>query len=340
MLEVGIATGCTISVILFSAAMNLIVKSVEKMSHGPVTISGVCHPPTRAFMDDMKITARSVPEGRWMLEDLERLISWARMKFKPAKSRSLVLKKGKVQDRFRFKIQGERVPTVTEQPVKSLGKWFRSSLSDKDSMKEMRQQVDGWMNAVDKSGLPGKFKAWIYQHGVLPRLLWPLLVYNVPLTTVEPMEKRLNGYIRRWLGVPRSFSSIGLYSSGSKLQLPLSSVTEEYKVTKARQVMMLRDSADVKVSGARVEVNTGRKWRADKAVQDAESKLRHGDIVGTTTSGRLGLGCVTRASWKAASVNERRKMVQSEIRSTEEETRQAAATAMKKQGSWLRAGAK
>ncbi|KAK0146618.1 hypothetical protein N1851_014073 [Merluccius polli] len=32
------------------------------------------------------------------------------------------------------------------------------------------------MTAVDKSGLPGKFKAWIYQHGVLPRILWPLLV--------------------------------------------------------------------------------------------------------------------------------------------------------------------
>ncbi|KAH3789702.1 hypothetical protein DPMN_167889 [Dreissena polymorpha] len=61
--------------------------------------------------------------------------------------------------------------------------------------------------------------------------------------------------------------------------------------------MILRDSADEKVRGERVEVHTGRKWRADKSVSDAESRLRHSDIVGTTTSGRLGLGCVTRASW-------------------------------------------
>lgn len=31
-LEVGIVTGCTFSVILFSADMNLLVKSAEKMS--------------------------------------------------------------------------------------------------------------------------------------------------------------------------------------------------------------------------------------------------------------------------------------------------------------------
>ena len=202
--------------------------------------------------------------------------------------------------------------------MKSLGKWFRSSLSDKESVTEMRQQCDDWMKAVDKSGLPGKYKAWIYQHGMLPRLLWPLLVYDVPISTVEAIERALSGYIRRWLGVPRSFSSIGLYSSGSKLQLPLSSVTEEFKVTKARQVMMLRDSSDEKVSGAQVEVNTGRKWRADKAVSDAEARLKHNDIVGTTTMDRLWLGCVTIASWKSAALAERRKMVQQEVRSSKE----------------------
>jgi len=133
----------------------------------------------------------------------------------------------------------------------------------------------------------------------------PLLVHDVPISTVESMERALSGYIRRWFEVPRSFSSIGLYSSGSKLQLPLSSVTEEFKATKARQVLVLRDISDEKVSGAQVEVNTGRKWRADKAVSDAEARRKHNDIVGTTTMGRLGLGGVTRASWKATALSQR-----------------------------------
>lgn len=71
------------------------------------------------------------------------------------------------------------------------------------------------------------------------------------------MERKLNTNLRRWLGVPRSFCSIGLYSAGSKLQLPITSVVEEYKVTKTRHTMMLRDSKDERVREAGIIVWTG-----------------------------------------------------------------------------------
>ena len=113
-LGMGLLTGCTISVNLFSTAMNLLVKSVEKMSRGPFMPSGVRQPPTRAFMDDMTITTKSVMEGRWTLEELGQMMRWARMKFKPTKSRSLVLKRGKVM-RERFKMEEEVIPTVFDR---------------------------------------------------------------------------------------------------------------------------------------------------------------------------------------------------------------------------------
>ncbi|KAK0156549.1 Integrin beta-5 [Merluccius polli] len=62
---------------------------------------------------------------------------WARMEFKPAKSRSLVLRRGCVQDRFCFKIKEDIIPTVQEKPVKSLGKWYRADINDKERVKEM-----------------------------------------------------------------------------------------------------------------------------------------------------------------------------------------------------------
>lgn len=123
-LEVGIITGCTISVILFALAMNMLVKSAELECRGPKSNTGTRQPPILAFMDDLTVTTESVPAARWILKGLERVIEWARMSFKPTKSRSLVLKKGRMVEKFRFIISGTQIPTLFEKPVKSLGKIF------------------------------------------------------------------------------------------------------------------------------------------------------------------------------------------------------------------------
>ncbi|KAJ3580977.1 hypothetical protein NHX12_017218, partial [Muraenolepis orangiensis] len=152
--------------------------------------SGQRQPPIRAFMDDLTVMTESVPGCRWILKGLEELVEWARMRFKPAKSRSMVLRKGKVVDKFRFNIADTAIPSISEKPVKSLGNVFDCSLRDTTSIQSTCTELDGWLKSVDKSGLPGKFKAWVYQHGILPRILWPLLVYAVPISTVETLERR------------------------------------------------------------------------------------------------------------------------------------------------------
>jgi hypothetical protein len=52
-------------------------------------------------MDDMTITTKSVVEGRWLLEELENIGHECHLK--PGKSRSMVLKKGKLHQ-VRFKV--------------------------------------------------------------------------------------------------------------------------------------------------------------------------------------------------------------------------------------------
>ncbi|XP_029943214.1 uncharacterized protein LOC115385372 [Salarias fasciatus] len=335
-LEKGIITGCTISVPLFSLAMNMIVKSAEVECRGPLSRSGTRQPPIRAFMDDLTVTSTSVPGCRWLLQGLERLISWARMSFKPTKSRSLVLKKGRVADRCRFAIGGTPIPTVMDKPVKSLGKVFNSSLRDSDSLQKTKAELTSWLIAIDKSGLPGKFKTWIYQHGVLPRLLWPLLVYEVPMSTVETLERTISQFLRRWLGLPRSLSSIALYGHSTMLQLPISGLSEEFMVTRAREVMMYRDSADKKVATAGILVKTGRKWKAKEAVDRAEARLQHNILVGNTAVGRVGLGSFPKPCYGKARGREKRHMVQEEIRAEVEEDRWVKMVAMYQQGAWTR----
>ena len=214
--------------------------------------SGVRQPPIRAFVDDLTTTVGSVVGTRWILAALERLNAWGRLDFKASKSRSLVIVDGKVTQRFSFSIAGAQIQQVTDKPVKSLGKWFDSTLSDKVFIKDTVLQLSVWFSEVDKTGLPGKFKAWMFQHGILPRIMWPLLVYEIPITTIVSMEAYINRYLRKWLGLPRSFSSVGFYSSTCRLQLPLTSLVEEYKVCKVRKFLTIRDSGDECVAKAGV----------------------------------------------------------------------------------------
>ena len=53
------------------------------------------------------------------------------MDFKPAKSRSLALVRGKIRRDVFFDVAEQRIPTVSEEPVKSLGRVFDESLTDK-----------------------------------------------------------------------------------------------------------------------------------------------------------------------------------------------------------------
>lgn len=196
----GIITGCNISGTLFALAMNMLVKAAETECQGPLSRSGVWQPPIRAFMDDLTVTTTSVPRARWILQGMEMLMSWARMRFRPAKSRSLVLKKWKIADKYFFWLEEHQILSVTGKPVKSLEKVFNCSLNDRESIKAASADLEGWLKTVDKSGPPGRFKAWVYQHGILPRILWPLLIYEVPMTVVEGFEQKGEQLLTQMVG--------------------------------------------------------------------------------------------------------------------------------------------
>ncbi|KAJ8014697.1 hypothetical protein DPEC_G00018340 [Dallia pectoralis] len=287
-------------------------------------------------MDDLTVTTLHVPGARWILKGLEEMTTWARMSFKPTKSRSLVLKKGKVTNKFCFTLAMTQIPSFTEKPVKSLGKVFNCSLKDTAAVRATNLELEGWLAVVDKSGLPGKFKAWIYQHGTLPRILWPLLIYDVPISTIEGFERRVRRFLRRWLGLPRSLSSIALYGQNNKLKLPIISLNEEFKVSRAREVLLYRESRDLKVSKAGIEVRTGRRWRAAEEVKVAESRLRHRELVGAVAYGRAGLGSGTTSRYNKAQGKDRRSLVQQEARAAVEEERASRMVGMRQQEAWTR----
>ena len=223
----GILVGCTISPLAFTMAMEVIIRASKWVVGGERLQSGYRLPPIRAYMDDMTTLTSTVACTKHLLGKLQANIAWARMKFKPSKSRRISIVNGKLVDQ-RFHIKDTPIPLVSELPVKSLGRWYNASLKDKDQSDQLREETIKGLVSIDKTSLPGKLELWCLQIGLLPRMMWPLTVYEIPMTKVKKLERTVSSYIKKWLGLPRCLSNIGLYGHGA-LEMPVSSLTEEFK---------------------------------------------------------------------------------------------------------------
>ena len=270
-----------------------------------------------------------------VLSRLDELITWSRMRFKAKKSRSLTFSKGR-QRQKKFKIAGEEIPTVKEKPVKSLGRWYADTLSDRGRGVEIMKQAEEGLQKIDESKLPGKYKIWCLQFGLYPRLSWPLLIYEVALSRVEIIERKCSIYIRKWLGLPRVTNTSALYRTSGALQLPLTSITKIYKAGKVRTVMMLRDSSDPEIRSNPPEVKTAKKWKAEDEVDNAISVLKHRDIVGSVQTDRKGIGSDPFKPFSAMTSKERRVAISSTVKAGEAEKRELHLIQCSQQGQMVR----
>ena len=100
-------------------------------------------------MDGMTVLCKTVVQPRWAVEDLDGIITWARMKLTPAQSRSVVLKQVKVTNHLMFKVKDIVIPTLTDNPVKSLGKSYRTELNDKQSFHDTHKEGSKLLMEVD-----------------------------------------------------------------------------------------------------------------------------------------------------------------------------------------------
>ena len=134
---------------------------------------------------------------------------------------------------------------------------------------------------------------------------------------------------------PPCFSTVGPCTATGMLQLPFSSITEEFKVGKARLHLMLRDSPDDVIRQVQPEVRTGTKWSAAKAVQEAGASLQIKEVIGATQTGRAGLGSTPHRWFSREDSRGSRDMVITELKMIEEEKKVATAAGQAKQCAWM-----
>ncbi|GFO21235.1 reverse transcriptase [Plakobranchus ocellatus] len=169
---------------------------------------------------------------------------------------------------------------------------------------------------------------------LIPKLLWPLLVYDICSSTVEAIEAKIKKYTRKWLGVPPGFSDVAMYCRKAKLKLPMKSILEEHKCGKARLLTMLEESDDPVVKTVQASLKTGRKWKVTEAADEAKECLKMKEVIGQTQTDRRGLGSTTVKWWSKTEGKEKRDMIIDEIRNKEDSTQVQKAVQHPQQGQW------
>ena len=127
----------------------MLVMSVKKETKGPETSSGQRQENTRLFMDDLTTTTETVVQTQHLLDKLSNQLEWGRLKVKPQKCRSLVIIKGNISKQT-VKISGEPITSITEKPVKYLGKEYNLTLGESDQIIETMSAVRGGMKKIEK----------------------------------------------------------------------------------------------------------------------------------------------------------------------------------------------
>ena len=329
--EKGIITGCTLSVVLFSLTMTMLVMSVKGETKGPKTVSGQRQANTRLFMDDLTTTTETVVQASHLLEEIAKKLEWGRLKVKPEKCRGLVIVKGEVSQR-NLSINGEEITNITKKPVKYLGKTYNMTLGEKQQIEDAVKDISEGLKRIGKSKVPGRYKCWMVQHMLLPRAMWPMTIYNVPLSKVEEVQRKITVAMKRWLRLPMSLSADVLYARTTKLQLPYSSFVEEVKAAKSRTKVTLETSQDECVRNANINIDGGRKWKSGTAAEEAKSRLRLQDIGGIPNRGREGLGMTHRQYYGKSTQKEKRSLIVEKVREKEEEDRHLRISSLRKQG--------
>ena len=169
---------------------------------------------------------------------------------------------------------------------------------------------------------------------LLPRLLWPLTIYEIGLSVVEKLEGKVNRYTRKWLGLPPALSSVALYSRSTSLRLPLRSTVEEYKLSKIRTQWMLNNFADPAVPEVKPLLRSGKKFRVQNEIDESVAELTFEEVRGPTQTDRHAVGWNHLPKWSQASSSTRAAMINQERRRKVEQDRVTRAVQQSQQGKW------
>ena len=137
------------------------------------------------------------------------------------------------------------------------------------------------LEAVDTTHLTRRQKLLLYKARVCPRLTWPLIIQDFPISWVkQKVDMVTTRYLKQWVGLTKSANTSILYLPHSMvdLNLPLTSILHKtLQVSHQSQLLTSRDSCichQAERNLKRELTVTRKSFRQDTVVRDILVKNR------------------------------------------------------------------
>ena len=93
------------------------------------------------------------------------------------------------------------------------------------------------------------------------------------------LEQKASVYIRKWLKLHKSITSLSFHSSASPCLLPIRSLTSVLKFLKISGHLLLKHLPGPPVSSCVPKLQAGN-WEVEQVVQTCKADLKHNSIIG------------------------------------------------------------
>ena len=280
--DIGLFQGCVLSTILFDCVFQLLLDFLEQgNSRGyKFKMAGVQRL-SRAYADDLNLTAHNVPDCQHAVNQCVLWLNWTvTMKAKPRKCVSMAMKQfdpRTLNEKFRpvfddriyspfdpgLMIDGSKMAFILHADLdaksldkgssydaesfgkshfKFLGRWIHFYMKEKATQSRIVSSFEKDMESIDKSLVYGSMKAWLYQFYVLARLSWVFLVHDLNHSLAESLTTLATAKLKKWLGISKSAEVGVLYRAKQQFGLGLTPVVAYFEKMQIVKCELLKNS--------------------------------------------------------------------------------------------------
>ena len=164
------------------------------------------------YADDTCLVANSPASCQFLLKKVSELLGWSGMAAKVPKCQCISLQgyTGKLMDP-QLHLDGVSIPFTTDT-VCFLGLNVQVSSHNTSPRSDIVSKLKVMLKAVDDTPLTRHQKLLMYSAGVCPRLTWPLLIHEFPITWVEKeLDSITIWFLKRWAGLSKPANTAILY---------------------------------------------------------------------------------------------------------------------------------